>query len=234
MDIRAENDPRYFYKFLVMGILALGGALWFLKDAVIGYPAELKQGFADFKTDYKAFFRDENRKAMSLEEFEAVADPEKLLEWQRYIEKRDIHNGPAIVMQYIMAGVCSVLGLWLVSMPLRARGRWIRATDDGITSSWGESFQFDEVELVNKRSWRKKGIAKVTYVADNRRRTFVLDDYKFDRYPTDAILYELEQRIDAERITGGPPEPPPDAEGDNVLAAASGPENANGGLDALQ
>ena len=72
--------------------------------------------------------------------------------------------------------------MFLISIPLRARGRWIEASDAGITSSWGESFQFDEVELVNKRKWRSKGIAKVTYVANNRRRSFVVDDYKFDRY----------------------------------------------------
>ena len=88
--------------------------------------------------------------------------------------------------------------------PAPARGRWIEASDTGITSSWGESFKFEEVEEVNKRQWQKKGIAKVTYVANNRRRTFVVDDYKFDRYPTDAILYELEQRIDQGRIINGP------------------------------
>jgi hypothetical protein len=38
---------------------------------------------------------------------------------------------------------------------------------------------------------------------------FVIDDFKFKREATDQILFELEQRIDIERITGGPPEPLP-------------------------
>ena len=34
----------------------------------------------------------------------------------------------------------------------------------------------------------------------------------------DQILYELEQRIDPEKIVNGPPEPPPEQPGDEVLA----------------
>ena len=42
-----------------------------------------------------------------------------------------------------------------------------------------------------------------------RRVAVNIDDFKFKREPTDRILFELEQRIDVERITGGPPEPIP-------------------------
>jgi len=92
---------------------------------------------------------------------------------------------------------------------LRSRGHWIEMDDKGVRSSWGESFQFDQVELLNKRRWRNKGIAKVTYVDGSRKRRFVIDDFKFKRDPTDTILYELEQRIGLEKIVNGPPEPPP-------------------------
>jgi hypothetical protein len=108
--------------------------------------------------------------------------------------------------------VTGLIGVWLISIPLRARGRWIESTGSGITSSWGQSFNYDQVENLEKRQWRKKGIARVTYLDDGRRRRFVIDDYKFDRYKTDEILYELEQNIDSERITGGPPDPPPGSE----------------------
>ncbi len=209
MQIRAENDPRYSRKFLIMGICAVGFALYCLYDGLVGYPARELKGFIQFKTDYAKDFADANHKELSLAQFEESADQDQRLKWEQYAESGDIPTKPKIVTQFIMATVAALAGLALLSIPLRARGRWIEANDSGITSSWGESFQFDEVELVNKRNWRKKGIAKVTYVAGGRRRNFVIDDYKFDRYPTDAILYELEQRIDQGRITNGPPEPPP-------------------------
>ena len=113
------------------------------------------------------------------------------------------------MLQFVMAGIVGAVALLLLSIPLRARGRWIEAGDTGIASSWGQSFDYDQVLELNKRQWRSKGIAKVTYHDGRRKRRFVIDDYKFDRHPTDDILYALEQNVDPEKITGGPPEPPP-------------------------
>ena len=73
MQIRAENDPRYSRKFLIMGICAIGFAMWCLKDGIFSYPAKRVQGFAEFKVDYKKLFPDEERKALSVEQFEVVA-----------------------------------------------------------------------------------------------------------------------------------------------------------------
>ena len=96
-----------------------------------------------------------------------------------------------------------------LSIPLRAKCRWIEANDEGLASSWGQSLNYDQITDVNKRQWRSKGIAKISYNDGRGTKRFVIDDYKFDRYPTDAILYEVEQRIDPTLITNGAPEPPP-------------------------
>jgi hypothetical protein len=226
MQIRAENEPRFWRKFLIMGLCALGFALWCLKDGVFSYPAHRIQGFDEFKQDYKKLFKTDHEKALTVEEYEVVANHDDLLEWAKYAEDRHIPRTPDIWMQFIMAGVMSVAGLFLVSLPLRARGRWIEGGDEGVTSSWGETFRYDEVELVDKRRWRSKGIAKVTYVSGNRRRTFAIDDYKYERYKTDAIQYELEQRIDQGRITNGPPEPPPEGKVAEILGVTSASEQA--------
>ena len=217
MQIRAENDPKYSRRFLIMGICAIGFALYCLYDGLVGYPARRVQGFAEFKEDFKTHFASDSRKAQSLEQFEVVADEQQREDWDHYAHDRDIPSRPDVLMQYFMAGASGLTGLFLISIPLRARGRWIESTETGITSSWGETFRYDEIEEVDKRKWKKKGIAKVTYVANNRRNAFVVDDYKFDRYPTDAILYQLEQQIDPGRITNGPPEPEPTGEVEAVL-----------------
>jgi hypothetical protein len=220
MQIRAENDPRYSRKFLIMGLVAIGFAIWSLRDGLVAYPAQREQGFADFKTEDTKYFSDADRKALSLGEFEATADEQQRTKWSRYVVARDIPAEANIITQFVMAAIAAPVGLWLISMPLRARGRWIEIGDAGVTSSWGQNFRFDQVELVNKRKWRNKGIAKVTYRDDNnRKRVFVVDDYKFERYPTDAILYELEQRIDPERIANGPPEPHPEGPVEEIISA---------------
>jgi hypothetical protein len=202
MAIRAVNDPRFSRRFLFMGIAAIGFALWSLYDGVIGYPSEQERALA-----WEKDFHDQPTEA-----WVAFAEEQG---WSTSIPKQskseDDYRG-SIWMQYAQFGVAGLIGLWLFSIPLRARGRWIESTDTGLTSSWGQSVNFSDVVTVDKRQWRSKGIAKITYLDNGQKRRFVIDDYKFDRYPTDAILYELEQNIDVEKIINGPPEPPPGEE----------------------
>lgn len=221
MQIRAENDPRYWRKFLIMGICALGFALYCLYDGAIGYPARRAKGFAEFKQDFKSHFKDEKQLQLSLAELEATVGDEQRLEWDHYAHDRDIPSKYDVYVQFIMAAAMIVAGLLLVSNPLRARGRWIEFGPTGLSSSWGESFGPEQVQLIDKRKWKGKGIAKVRYLAGNKRGMFVVDDYKFDRYRTDAILYLLEQRVDPEKIVNGPPEPEPEGKVAEILGGTA-------------
>jgi hypothetical protein len=198
MAIRSDNDPRFYRRFWIMGIIALGFALWCLKDGLISYPHQRERALA----------------------LKQLQEEGRLNDWDEYARERGWststsglgepkHEGD-IVMQFVMAAISGLIGLFLLSLPLRARGRWIEASDTGVTSSWGQSLDFDKILRLDKFRWRSKGIAKITYQDGNRKRRFVLDNYKFDRHTTDAILYELEQRIDPSLITGGPPEPSPE------------------------
>lgn len=228
MPIRADNDPRFFRRFLIMGIVAIGFGLWSLYDGMVKYPAQRVQEFAEFKVENKRLFENPTLNAMSVDQFEQTADREPRLEWGKYMHETGVKSIPEIFTQYVQAVVASLVGLFLLSLPIRSRGRWIEADDTGITSSWGQSFRYDEVEEVNKRKWRNKGIAKVTYVANNRRQYFVIDDFKFMRAPTDQILFELEQRIAIERVTNGPPEPwPGETEYSDELPDAAPPASTD-------
>ena len=107
-----------------------------------------------------------------------------------------------------MAAVCTPLGLWLLYGVVAARGRWIEADEKQLRSSWGQELNYDQITRLEKKQWKKKGIAKVYYQAEDSDKKFVIDDFKFHRQPTDEILRLLESRIDPAIITGGPPEPP--------------------------
>jgi hypothetical protein len=209
MPLRSDNDPRFSRRFLFMGIAAIGFCLWSLYDGTIGYPREQQRAlawekdFADKPTEEWITFAEEQGWSTAL--------PKQ--------SKTEEEYNTSIMGQYAMAIVSGLIGLWLISIPLRARGRWIESTDDGIASSWGQSFKFDDVVNLEKRQWRSKGIAKVTYLDNGQKRRFVIDDYKFDRYKTDAILYELEQRIDPAIVTGGPLEPPPEVHDESEVVS---------------
>ena len=193
--IRADSDPKYYLRFLIMGIVAFGFALWSLYDGMYGYPAK-------------------QERALTYQALEDKGD------WDEIVEERGWPPGhpgkpkpegefeASITVQFVQAAVATLIAVPLLLVPIRSRGRWIESDGRGISTSWGERIDYDRITNLDKKKW-KKGIAKVRYEdSGGRRRTFVLDDYKFQRHPTDAILYELESNIDPEKITGGPPEPP--------------------------
>jgi hypothetical protein len=196
MPVRAESDPRYYRRFIIMGIAALGFAAWSLYDGAIGYPAKQERAVA----------------------FKKLMDEGRIDDWNTYASERgwrtsfpgdpkaeDEFRG-SIMMQYFMAAVTGMVGAWLLWGVWRARGRWIESTDTGIASSWGQTLNYDQVVSVDKRKWRSKGIAKVAYNDNGRKRRFVVDDYKFHRNPTGQVLRDLEANIDPALIAGGPPE----------------------------
>jgi hypothetical protein len=177
---------------LFLGIAAMGFAAWSLYDGMIKYPAQ-------------------RERALVLRQ---LLKEDRLNEWDSIARERgwptadpgEPKSEGEIYVQYFMAAVSGAIGLWLLWGVWRARGTWIESTDSGITSSWGQSLDYDRVVSVDKRKWRSKGIAKVTYSQNGRKRRFIVDDYKFDRHPTGQVLRDLESRIDPALITGGPPE----------------------------
>jgi hypothetical protein len=211
MTIRANRDPKFYFRFKLIGLLAVAFALWSLYDGAVTYPNQRERGLA----------------------FDKLAKDDRMSEWDQFA--RD-HGWPTeypgepksraeIATQYVMAVVAGTVGLIMLLVVWRSRGRWIEANDTGITSSWGQSLDFDQVTSLDKKKWRGKGIAKIQYHDGRRTRRFVLDDYKFERPATDAILGQLEAEISTDKIVGGPPESPPDelnAAGDQSFSEHSG------------
>ena len=197
--LRANIDRKFYLQFLLIGIAAIGFALWSLFDGAVKYP---------------------NQRVRALE-FEKLAEEGRMAEWQETARQRgwptDRPGEPKteidFAMQFIMAGAAGTVGLAFLFVVFRSRGRWIEASESGMNSSWRQSFDFDRVVSIDKKKWKNKGIAKIKYEHGNRKKTFVLDNYKYDRKTTDKILYMLETKVGTDKITGGPPEPPPEKPG---------------------
>ena len=196
MTLRANIDRRFYLKFLLIGVAIIGFALWSLYDGAVKYP---------------------NQRSRALE-FQKLDEEGRSAEWQEFARGRGWPTDPPgepktevdFGMQFIMAAGAGTVGLVLLIVVWRSRGRWIEASESGLKSSWGQSVDFDCVVSINKKKWREKGIAKIKYEDGKRRKSFVLDNYKYDRQATTMILYELESKSGTDKIVGGPPEPPPE------------------------
>jgi len=208
MVIRSISDKRYSRRFLIMGAAICGFSLWCLYDGFINWPHEQERGLAFDKlsVDGRQNEWDEFAKAKGW----STSPPTAPLPEEEFDTK--------IKLQYAMAALTATIGLPMLLLALKSRGNWIEWNGSAITTSWGESFNADQILLIDKKRWQKKGIAKVTYQDGESKRRFVVDDFKYERPTMDQILYELEQRIDPEKIVNGPPEPPPGQAGDEELA----------------
>ncbi|MCA9100375.1 MAG: hypothetical protein KDA63_04440, partial [Planctomycetales bacterium] len=195
MAIRAVTDRRFYLRYLLIGLVALGFACWAMYDGMIGYPNEnvIRNAYAQMAEEG----REDEWKDYAKEQGWSTLKPER-------------PHGPGdIAMQYIMAGIAGFASLVLLTVVLRSRGRWIELDGDRLHASWGQSLTSDQIVEIDKKRWRDKGIARIKYEQDGRKRVFVVDDFKFVRKEADEILYEIEGQIDMQRIVGGPPELPP-------------------------
>ena len=103
-----------------------------------------------------------------------------------------------------MAAIAGTIGLWLLIVVLRSRGRWIEGSETGISSSWGRSFDFDSVESLDKKRWNK-GIAKVKYREGKRKKQFVIDNYGLNAKRPTRFLRGLESKSAPTKLSAASP-----------------------------
>ena len=89
---------------------------------------------------------------------------------------------------------------------IAAGSQWIASDDEGVTTSSGEKVSYGAITKLNKIKWDKKGIAFVHYQSERGLQRLVIDDWKFEREPTDQIFLDVEAHLTPEQIEGDIPE----------------------------
>ncbi len=200
--MRAEFQRSYLLRYAGLAAVCLGLGMWFAYDGFVGYPRALERA--------EAFEQLSDLSSRDIETRWAELTEEK--GWpNKRPEKKAEEIRSDITGQYFWFAINLVVGLPALYLLLTSRGRWIEATDQGLKTSWGQSLSFADVKLLNKRRWQKKGIAIASYTENGTSRTFIFDDFKYDREPIGQMLRKLEAGLSAEQITGGPSELEEDA-----------------------
>ncbi|MCA9192213.1 MAG: hypothetical protein KDB03_10635 [Planctomycetales bacterium] len=199
---RAIFQKSYLVRYLVVAAACLGFAAWFAYDGFVGYPRQLAPAQAYEKLrDLSA----EDRQ----EQWRTVADENN---WPRRAPKSVEEIRDDIKGQYFWALINVAIGIPALIYYARSRGSWIESTEQGLTTSWGQSLDFSTVSQLDKRKWRDKGIAKAHFTREGSSHVFVFDDFKYDREPLGKMLRRLENQLSREQIVGGPTEEETDAE----------------------
>lgn len=220
MPIRANISQGFVWRLGLVTLFCFGMALWFLYDGVVAWPRQREQILADPELSERAeVFQKLKKEGREKHDWPSIAQERGWPTNDPELPRTEVE----ILGQYVLAGMLVPPALFFLFRFLRARKRWVEADEAGLRASWGQQLQFDQIVLLNKKQWAKKGIAKITYEQGGRKRRFILDDWKFEADPTVSILREVEARIAPEQIVGGPPESPPGEEngGDSEECKAS-------------
>ncbi len=195
MQTRAEFQKGYLKRYLLMACICISAGLWFAYDGFIGYPANLPAAEA-----YDAL-REIPDDAEKSDRWRALAEEN---EWPRSVPVKtadDIRND--ITGQYIWMAICFLGGVPALLYYFNCRDAWVERTEGGIRTSWGQEFQFSQVNKLDKKRWAKKGIAVAHYAEEGTNGRFVFDDFKFDREPIGKMLSALEELLPRDQIVGG-------------------------------
>lgn len=215
MAVRAEFQSSFLRRYLLIAVTCGLCCAWFLYDGVWGYPQQLQRRLA--YDELAERLQDDELNAAWRELVAAKgwprATPDKKAE--------DIEHG--IQQQYFWAAITGLICAIFVAFYFRSRRAWVEQTEQGLSTSWGQSVDFSQVQRLDKRKWRTKGLAYATYQDAGRKRVYTFDDFKYAREPLGMMLKRLEQHLRPDQIVGGPPEATrPNSE---ATAATSPPEN---------
>ena len=183
MPLTAKISPRYLWWLGLIALFCLGFALWFAYDGLITYPATRTE------------------QALAYEELkkEDLPPESRGREWREIARQRgwspeypdEPRTKAEIYSQLVLGAVVGLPGLLCLLFLIRARGRWIELNETGLRTSWGRQLEFDQILTLDKKKWKSKGIARISYEQGGRKRRLVLDDWKYDDASTRAILREI-------------------------------------------
>ena len=200
MKIRADSNNGFLQRFLLIAIVCLGFGLYCLYDGFVAYPAELIRSTAFYDLEKRG--EGESDGISFASQWEALAAENG---WSIDKPKKK----PAIIQsdilwQYGMAAIAFMIGFPVLFNFFKTRNSWLESDGHAVTTSWGQTMELAQVEMVDKKKWEKKGIAKVTYESNGQRAKMVIDDFKYEREPVGEILSQIESQVDREQIIGGP------------------------------
>jgi hypothetical protein len=193
MEVCARISKEWRNRMLFMFFMIFCMAGWFLWDGYIAWPAETEryQAFSQIAEEVIA-------KGLAVD----VEDVEVRLAWERYARAEGFtskipkeRTDSDLSQQRWIGGVMMIGSLLFLGWVLWNHTRSVRAEGEIITGASGETVHLDSIIEVDRRKWKKKGIAYGIYEQGGKRRRLLLDDHKFAG--AEAIILEAERRIGA-------------------------------------
>jgi hypothetical protein len=197
-EIIARPDARYRLKHMVFAIVIFGVGFWFGYDGWIGWPRHNREVAALQHDIDNAAKRGDQRQ---LEELKT-----KLAGMHKPYNEADL------LIQKLLACGLPVIGLGYGLWTLLVTRGQIRVEGHTLHVPGAEPIEFVDIRHIDKARWDRKGIAVIHYQAHHPQRetSYKLDDFAYQRKPTDEILERIENFLaPPPELAPEPPSVPP-------------------------
>jgi hypothetical protein len=188
--IRANVDQKFFRKFLWVFLGCTAFAAYCLYDGLVAYPKKLT--IAEAYEQLPEAGRRDTWKKLAAEKGWPTITPAKTAEEIRH----------DITGQFVMILFCSLIGIPMLIKYMSGQGTWVEGDETVIRNSRGQEVPIDSITKINKEKWDAKGIAKIYYEVDGKKKKFVMDDFKYDRKPMGELLRLAEADLTEEQLVG--------------------------------
>lgn len=196
-ELRADVNPNFKYKFLLIGIIALAIGLYHFIDPIFVYPGMRPASEAYY--ELKAKLDDDG---------ELQRQWATVTEKNQWPDKIPKYKPEELTTNTIYSYGVGTLFTFLVGLPclltfVRCLGQWISLKDGKLINAKGQTVALDQIKKIDKSKWEKKGIAKLRYSIEGKENSFLIDDLKFNREVADQIMHQVEEHVGVDVIEGG-------------------------------
>ena len=179
-EIVAEPDAGYRWKHLIVAIAMLAAGGWFAYDGWIKWPRENAHIVEVQKAKEAASTANDTAKVEALAK--ELSDLSYHSEWDLFFQK-------------FLAITLPAFGLFWGGWTLRDTRGVYRMSANTLKVPGHPSVTVDDIRRIDKRKWDKKGIAFLHYEVGQPPTAGIikLDDFAYERKPTDEILERIEK-----------------------------------------
>jgi len=196
-DLRAEVNPKFKYKFLLIGLVSLLIGLYHFYDPIFVYPGMRPASEAYYSLKEKSEDDGVFQRAWTIESKAKGWKDEAPKYKPEELTTNTIYSYGVGFLFTIAVGVPCLITF------LRCLGQWVGVKDNRLVNSKGQEVALDQITKIDKAKWEKKGIAKLTYSDGGKEKSFLIDDLKFDRETSDKIMVLVEEAVGVDKIEGG-------------------------------
>lgn len=194
MDLKATIDKETFgyrNRLLMIALGALLYASWCLYDGLIAYPDQMKayQAINQVKKDNPEDWKSKWPEVAIANGWDDTKEPDERTQGD-------------ITTQWLQFAIVFPIGAYCLFAVATWSRRFVGADENTLYANGGIEVPFDQITRIDASRWENKGIARIYYNAGSTQSHILIDDFKFERPPADAIFNRVVKAVGPDKVEG--------------------------------